>query len=154
MKNVRKFTFRIICSVVLFTLVVGSFAVNSAHAQTVVDTGTTGDDHMETAGAAGSFTVTADGDDQELKLEATGDGGDVVNSGTLDASGVDGAAGGEVRVIAEDTLRLEESSLIKATGDAGASGGFVEVSGFCRITPFIKFSAFLKVPRKSFQRSP
>lgn len=89
------------------------------------------------------------------EIYLVGNGGDVANSGTLDADGenadggkiilygdediklADGGvqtaagdanhSGGVVRAIAEDHLDYQRDNLIRATG--GTSGGFVEVSG-------------------------
>ncbi|MEK6806451.1 MAG: filamentous hemagglutinin N-terminal domain-containing protein [Pseudomonadota bacterium] len=91
-----------------------------------------------------------------------GKGGDIVNSGTLDASGaapdVDGgriyvttdgdismpggsvlradgganAKGGEIRVIGKGTVNFDEGALISATG--GVQGGFAELSGHEKLT--------------------
>ncbi len=89
-------------------------------------------------------------------------GGDIEHSGTVDASGMNGAdggrvhiagnqnitlapdseihagglnAGGSVRVIAEENLRFEEGAHISATAeDPAGTGGFVEVSGHGGLT--------------------
>src|SRR5579859_149311 len=56
-------------------------------------------------------------------------GGDIDNSGTLDASGTDaGVAGGTVIIRGNGHTQLEPTSVIDASGD-GAKGGFIELSG-------------------------
>ena len=56
-------------------------------------------------------------------------GGDIDNSGTLDASATDsGVAGGTVIVRGDGHTQLAPTSVIDASGD-GAKGGFVELSG-------------------------
>ncbi|HEV2333832.1 MAG TPA: filamentous hemagglutinin N-terminal domain-containing protein, partial [Gammaproteobacteria bacterium] len=63
----------------------------------------------------------------EIVLSARG--GDIDNSGTLDASATDpGVAGGTVILRGNGATRLTPTSVIDAGGD-GAQGGFVELSG-------------------------
>lgn len=59
----------------------------------------------------------------------TAQGGDIENSGTLDASATQsGVAGGAVILRGDGTTRLDPGSVITTEGD-GAAGGFVELSG-------------------------
>ncbi|MFI4921903.1 MAG: filamentous hemagglutinin N-terminal domain-containing protein, partial [Gammaproteobacteria bacterium] len=56
-------------------------------------------------------------------------GGDIDNSGTLDASATDsGVAGGTITLRGNGHTQLEPTSVIDAEGD-GAQGGFIELSG-------------------------
>src|SRR5579859_3240741 len=65
--------------------------------------------------------------DGVIVLAATG--GDIENSGTLDASASQaGVAGGTIIIRGDKHTDLEPTSMIDASGDA-ARGGFVEVSG-------------------------
>lgn len=59
----------------------------------------------------------------------TAQGGDIENSGTLDASATDpGVAGGTVIVRGNGLTKLDPTSVIDTEGDQ-ASGGFIELSG-------------------------
>jgi filamentous hemagglutinin family protein len=56
-------------------------------------------------------------------------GGDIDNSGTLDASATDsGVAGGVITIRGDGHTQIEPTSVITTEGD-GAKGGFVELSG-------------------------
>ena len=54
-------------------------------------------------------------------------GGDIENHGTIDASGQDGQAGGEVQVTGDKNITLAEGSAIHADGDGDANGGTIRV---------------------------
>lgn len=69
----------------------------------------------------------ADGENGEIILTAAG--GDIVNSGTLDAAGVDGQGGGTIELVGDRAVRLASTSVIRASGDGGAQGGSVHISG-------------------------
>ncbi|HSW13454.1 MAG TPA: filamentous hemagglutinin N-terminal domain-containing protein, partial [Solimonas sp.] len=57
------------------------------------------------------------------------DGGDIRHDGVLDASGSGHSDGGEIRLVASNTLITSDASRIDARGGSGADGGFVELSG-------------------------
>ena len=62
-------------------------------------------------------------------IELLAQGGDIVNSGTLDASATQaGAGGGAVLLRTDRTTELAATSKIVADGD-GAAGGFIDLSG-------------------------
>lgn len=54
-------------------------------------------------------------------------GGDIENNGTIDASGQDGQAGGDVQVTSDQDITLHNGSAIYADGDGDANGGTVTV---------------------------
>ena len=57
-------------------------------------------------------------------------GGDIVNSGTLDASAATGRAqGGTVIIHGNGHTQLDATSVIDAAGNGNAKGGFIELSG-------------------------
>ncbi len=56
-----------------------------------------------------------------------GEGGDVVNEGTVDASGSGGADGGGVVAYTDKNIALTSSSRIQARGDGAGNGGAVRV---------------------------
>ena len=91
----------------------------------------------------GAIYLVANGGDVENSgiLDASGPSGDggfvrvrsdhdviLTNGSEIDVSGGDGK-GGVVRVVAEQTLDFQQGAQIKATGSSGNDGGFVEVSG-------------------------
>jgi len=64
----------------------------------------------------------------EIVLSAQG-GGEIENSGTLDATGLNaGVAGGTIIIHGDGHTQLTDTSVIDAEGD-GAKGGFIELSG-------------------------
>ncbi|MDT8405367.1 filamentous hemagglutinin N-terminal domain-containing protein [Sulfuriflexus sp.] len=65
--------------------------------------------------------------EQNGEIFLLGEGGDIVNSGTLDASGTAGADGGAVIVRTDQDIDLEPGSLIDASGDGTGTGGVVRV---------------------------
>ena len=65
--------------------------------------------------------------EQNGEIFLLGEGGDIVNSGTLDASGNTDADGGAVIVRTDQDIDLEPGSLIDASGDGTGTGGVVRV---------------------------
>lgn len=65
--------------------------------------------------------------EQGGEIWLTAEGGDVVNSGRLDADAVDGGDGGAVRVFGDRRVDLAAGGVISARGDGGGSGGYVRV---------------------------
>ena len=91
----------------------------------------------------GAIYLVANGGDVENSgiLDASGPSGDggfvrvrsdhdviLTNGSEIDVSGGDGK-GGVVRVVAEQTLDFQQGAVIDATSATGEQGGFVEVSG-------------------------
>ncbi|MDF1817235.1 MAG: filamentous hemagglutinin N-terminal domain-containing protein [Immundisolibacteraceae bacterium] len=114
-------------------------------------------DNLVNAAVNNSGRVQAQGVlEQDGAIYLVAHGGDVVNSGIVDASGPDGdggfvrirstddvtltstseinasggsGEGGFIRVVAEENLDFQAGATIDAQGAAGEQGGFVEVSG-------------------------
>ena len=138
MKNIQKFTFRIICLFALCTLVIGSVAVKSTHAGGNLDVGSGGNIVITTSEPAGKVVLSGDGAGgtqvlatanggiaEVLALEAAGDAqvaalGDNKEARLLttgvnsDAVVVATGAGGEARVVA---IGGGDAQLISTQGD-------------------------------------
>lgn len=65
--------------------------------------------------------------EQNGEIFLLAEGGDIINSGTLDASGTDNADGGAVIVRGDEDIELTAGSLIAVNGDGSGDGGVVTV---------------------------
>ncbi|MEO1470980.1 MAG: hypothetical protein AAFV86_18190, partial [Pseudomonadota bacterium] len=89
---------------------------------------------MDAAAAEAALArVLADGEIAASSVSAsegriTLSGGEVVVGGSLDVSGVGGAAGGTV-IASGDTVHLTETARVEASGSTGAAGGTVRIGG-------------------------